>query len=108
MNQIPTFDTASYSEEVTLDEAQYRLDFHYTFRGDYWVVDILDRDLNPLVMGVKVVPSYELLAQYKHLAVPQGILMAVDVAAENLRIGRDDLPTRVDLVYMTEAESAAL
>lgn len=108
MNQIPTFDTASFTEEITLDDAQYRLQFHYNFRGDHWVVDILDRDLNPLVMGVKVVASYELVRQYGYRTIPPGALAAVDPADENLRVGRDDLPNRVSLVYMTEEEHATL
>lgn len=108
MEQIPTFDTASFSEEVTLDDEQFRLAFHYNTRGDFWVMDIMDRDSNPLAMGIKVVASHELIRRYRYKAIPPGALSTADPADSYLRVGRDDLPNRVALVYLTEAEHAAL
>jgi hypothetical protein len=105
---IPTFDIASYSEELTLDEAQFRFALRYNKRGDFWVLDIADREGNMVIAGIKVVMAYELIRQYHYAAIPPGALATVDTAEPEARIGRDDLPDRVDLVYLTEAEYAAL
>lgn len=108
MDQIPVFDTAAFTEEVTLDDSQYRLAFRYNFRGDFWIVDILDRENNPLAMGIKIVASYELIRRYGYRAIPPGALFATDSAELELRIGRDDLPTRIEMVYVTEDEYATV
>lgn len=108
MVAIPTFDIASYSMELTLDASQYRFKLRYNGRGDFWVLDIADRDGNVIVAGIKVVASYELIRQYHAYAIPPGALITYDSAEPEHRIGRDDLPERVDLLYIPEAEYAAL
>lgn len=108
MDVIPTFDLAAYSEELTLDAAQYRFDLRYNGRGDFWVLDITDRDGNMVIAGIKVVASYELIRQYHYAEIPPGALFTVDPALPESRIGRDDLAGRVELTYIPEAEYAAL
>jgi hypothetical protein len=105
---IPVFDTSSFTEELTLDDANYRFRLDWNYRGQFWQLSIYDRDLALLVGGIKVVINYPLLDPYKYLPIPQGELFAIDTSEPNQRIEDGDLGTRVNLVYLTEDEYAAI
>ncbi len=105
---IPVFDTASFTEQLTIEEVNYRLRLDWNYRGQFWQMSWYDRDLALIVAGIKVVINYPLLGPYKYLPIPQGELLAIDTSEPNLRIEDGDLGTRVNLVYLTEAEYAAI
>jgi Domain of unknown function (DUF6983) len=106
--EVPFFSTASFSEEVTLDDTPYRLEFHWNYRGQYWTMDIHDRDGNALVEGVKVVVSYGLSRRFRWTGSPPGELTVVKPPAPYERIGRLDMGDVARLLYTTGAELAAL
>jgi hypothetical protein len=105
---IPAFQNAAYTEQFTIEDSVYRFAMNWNTRGEFWTLSILDIDLETLVAGIKVVINTPLLAQYKYLPIPQGELFAIDTADPFARIERSDIGGRVSLVYLTEAEVAAL
>jgi len=108
MVDIPFFQTAAFTEEITLDGTPYRLSLHWNHRGQFWVMDIRDREQNVLVAGIKVVVAYELIRRFAWREVPPGALVPVSTSAPYERIARCAIGDSVSLVYATEAEYAAL
>lgn len=108
MVTIPFSGNASFSQEVTLDGVAYRFQFSWNVRGNFWSMTIMDRDLNVLVAGVKIVLSYELIADWVGRSLPPGELYAIDTTSELLAIGRDDMGDLVTLGYVPEAEVDAI
>lgn len=105
MIQIPFFDLSSFSQEVTLDLVPYRLTFNWNSRGEYWTLDITNRDQTVLIAGIKIVIGYELLTAHPDRGLPPGELYAVDPSGNTDRIGQNDFfNNRVSLIYVPEAE----
>lgn len=112
---IPLSQTlGAYTEQIDLEDSTYVFAFTWNERaqnGDgsrgSWFLDILDVDGNLIVAGRRCVVNTDLLAQYHHLAVPPGALMAFDTTNRELDPSEADFGTRVVLVYMTAAEVAA-
>lgn len=90
---------AHFSLEVDLDGATYLLEFLWNTRGEFWTLSILDAAEAPLVMGIRIVAAWELLAQYSDDRLPGGRLLTVDMSGLGIDPGRDDLGKRVILVY---------
>lgn len=106
---IPFSEFPAFTQEVTLDEVPYRFQFVWNFRGQYYTLSIFDRELNPIVQGIKVVVGYELISIYNGADVPPGELYVVDTTDEVERITQDDLINGVvQIVYIPEDEVAAL
>jgi len=105
---IPVDNTAAYTQELTIEENVYRFSFHWNSRGSFWSMDLLDLELSPLVMGVKLVVAFDLLAPYRYLDIPQGAFVVTDPADTYAELGRDDLGARSQLIYLTEDEIAAV
>lgn len=92
----------SVSEEVTLDGVPYRLVFTYNTRGDFWVLSIYDRELTPLVVGIKVVLAFELIRTYPDRGLPPGELYIVDTSESIDRPGRYTLGSELSIMYVEE------
>ena len=58
----------AYKVRVELDEAFYGLLFRWNARDDHWYVSF-DKELTPILQGVKVVHGEDLLAQFGHMQV---------------------------------------
>lgn len=105
---IPVSDFASYSEQITLDGQVFLFQFDLNVRGDYWVLQISDIDLNVLISGVRIVLDYELLSQYPGRGLPPGALIAIDTTGEELDANKDNfgpVDTNVSLIYIPVSEA---
>lgn len=105
---IQAFQDSSYIQEVTLDGAVYRLHIKWNHRAQHWSMDILDIDENVLVGGISLMVEYPLLFQYQYREIPPGAMAAVDPADPYTELGRHDLGSRSQLVYLTEEEASAV
>lgn len=79
---ITMYDTASFSESVTLDGNEYRLRFYWNTRGQFWSMDIADANNNPLVSGVKLIANFPLLIQHTEEGLPPGDFFIVDPSSK--------------------------
>jgi hypothetical protein len=106
---IPFTEFAAYSQEVTLENTAYRFSFIKNFRGGFWTFSLYDADLNPLLVGIKIVPDYELIKQYPGRGLPPGQMYCVDPAGNKKAIEDGDLEAgRFQLVYVPEGEANAV
>lgn len=105
---VPVAVLPALTEEVTLDGIPLRLGLAWNDRAAHWSLSFFDRDGNPLVEGIRVVPYYELIRQFPGRGLPPGELVAMDPSLQLRTIGRDDLGTVVQFVYTPEAELAAV
>lgn len=103
VSQFPRF-----SQQVTLDNKPYRLVFRWNDRGKFWAMDINDINDNSLVSNIKLVLNYELTKRFSDRGLPQGLMFCIDTSEKKESIGRYDLDSTVNLVYIPGAEVESL
>lgn len=109
MLKIPFKDFPSFTERISLDGVPYRFRFRWNTRGEFWTMDIFSQDSTAIILGVKLVLDYELIANFAWMGLPPGELWAVDTTGSLLTIGRDDLPDgTVQLQYTPEADLVSI
>jgi len=89
----------NYNFRTQLEGTDYIFRFHYSTRAVCWYMDVKDSNNNPLVMGIKMAVSIELLASFKHLAIPQGILIAFNLQSQYEQPTRNNFGTEIRLLY---------
>lgn len=77
MIQIPVLDANDSLTEVELDGATYFLGLSWNSEYEAWSLSIENAYNEVVVAGVALVPDTSLLAQYRHLPVPAGELIAL-------------------------------
>ena len=72
---------------VVLNGTAYLIRFTYNDTGDYWKFSLYDSQNNPIILGIKIVPSFPLNVFYGVTDLPDGVFAVIS----NLdRIGRND------------------
>lgn len=108
MQVFPTTSDPFYSFTVTLENTPYVFDFFYAEREDRWYFSIsLVDSTTPLVAGVKVVPTYDLLEPYRYMtSLPPGAIFALSNNGDDSPPGLSELgpSSRVSLYYLTADE----
>jgi len=94
--------------DVTLEEVAYKFRVKWNHRGQYYTLDILTKENTLIIGGLKLALNATLLRRHPGLGLPPGDLIVVDSKDDNSVIEQDDLEERISLVYLTEAELAAL
>tara|TARA_R100001480_G_C4631728_1_gene168022 strand:- start:235 stop:564 length:330 start_codon:yes stop_codon:yes gene_type:complete len=109
MITIPFQDSPDFLEEITLENTPYVLRFTFNSRGNFWTMDILDRDENDLINGVRLLLGVEFLRQHPDIGLPLGMMFVIDETGDTTPIQQGDfLSERVKLTYATEAEVEAV
>ena len=72
---------------VVLDNVPYQIRFTYNMTGDYWKFGLSDSQGNPIVQGVKIVPTFPLNLFVGSDEMPFGVFA---VLTKLDRIGRND------------------
>lgn len=106
--QFENSNYAAFTQEVTLDETDFKLKFYWNSRFEYWSMTISDFEDNIIVSGIKLVLNYDLLNPYRHLDVPAGQLYVLDPSDTLLRINREDIDKNVSLFYVEETDFATV
>lgn len=106
---VPTFQntSADYVIEAELNNQVFRLQFTWNQRESVWYMHILDIDDNPVLLGVKLVPSYLMLQQYRAYAdLPQGdfLLMDLEDSPETGLVTFDNFGKRYQLIFFSDEE----
>ncbi len=90
---------------VTLDGTPFRLHLAWNDRAGLWTLEIRDAANVPIVAGVRCVPNWPLLRQYRRPQLPPGELVCVSQSDKTVAIGRQDFVTgKIKLVYVPEVE----
>ena len=106
---IPVRAVAEYSIDLDLDLRPFTFKFKWNYRGQYWTLEFWTREDVLIHGGVKIVPSYDLLLNMRHIAaLPQGALVVIDTTKTADAIVFADLGERLLLSYIPEADIAEL
>lgn len=98
-------DYPDYQFQVVLDDVTFTLRFRWSSRESFWYVDVMQEDLTPIRMGVKVTVNTPLdIWDLTDPARPAGILMAVNTSQRHDEAGYQDLGGRVVLYYISALE----
>lgn len=108
MVTIPTRSLPSFVQEVTLDDTPYRLVFNWNSRGEFMLLDIETAAGAMIVAGMKLALNAAILKMHPGVGLPPGEILILDPAGRNDAIALADFEARVELVYLSEAEYAAL
>lgn len=105
---IPTHsDLPSYQETVSIGGASYRLAFQWNTRTESWTFDISTTTGEPIVLGTRIVPDWDLLGRFVDRRLPVGRFIAHDRSGNGEKPGRHELGDRVLLIFATEDELVA-
>jgi hypothetical protein len=98
---IPFSGESSFIEEITLENTPYDFAFNWNSRGEFWELSIYDRDLNPLVLGIKLVLNEEFFVKFPDRGLPPGSLFIFDGTGSNEPISFEDFTNgRCYLIYV--------
>ncbi|AKQ55183.1 Uncharacterised protein [Bordetella hinzii] len=106
MIEIPVLDANDSLTEMELEGVTYFLRLSWNSGAELWTLSIENAYNEVIVAGLAVVPGTPLLAQYRHLAVPAGELVALAPDRRDT-ISRRALPAGdVAFVYLDAEEVA--
>lgn len=108
MQIIPFKEPSNWKEQIELDGVIFVLEFTWNALNEFWVMDIFNRDEIPIIYGIKIVPSYPLLAAFTVLDKPTGEIVCQNIVGGNDIIGRFDMAQKFELVYYSEGELEAI
>lgn len=107
MQIIPAKQDTQYREEIELDGTSFILIFAWNALNEYWTFSIYDRDLNPIVYGIKIVTQFNLIEQIVQLGMPLGDIFCQNIVGLFQKIQRNDMGLTNELVYYAEGELTA-
>lgn len=106
---IPTFQnrTARYGIDIELNGIVFHLLFSWNSREESWYMDIQNSEEIDILRGIKLIPNYQLLKQYRAYAdLPQGEFILWDLYNDsvNSEITYDNYGKRYQLLFFTNEE----
>lgn len=98
--------SADFSQTIDLDGTPFKLRMTWNTRLASWYMDILTKDLQPILLGIGLVSSYLLLDEWSMDGLPKGDFYLWDSESkpENFGVTFDNLGARYVLMYLTEDE----
>lgn len=104
MQIIPFKDPSAWREQIQLTGVIYFLQFTWNSLNEFWVMDILDSNEDPLVVGVKIVVNLSLLSPYTVQGLPSGDIVCQNIVGTSDDIGRFDMSQKFLLIYYEDGE----
>ncbi len=107
---IPTYQKISskYVIDIELNGTMFSLHFLWNTREEFWYMNIFSAEGDPVITGIKIVPKYALLEQFKAVpGLPEGDFFVVDNDQNNPYsegITYDNFGTRYSLLFITTEE----
>lgn len=108
MQIIPFKEPAAWSMQITLTNVIFIFYFRWNALNKYWVMNIYDRNNNPILLGVKVVTQYDLTAQFVVLGQPAGDIVCQNIFDEWFDITRFQMGETNELIYYEPEEYESL
>ena len=101
---IPLTPTASSQFTITIEGINLSLKVNWNSKEEAYRLDIFTDTLNPILLGLKLLPTVNLTGQYLDSRLPTGEFFCVDIESKGVRPSFEDLGARVQLWYLTEEE----
>ena len=92
---------------VRLDGVFFRLRFQWSGRFLTWSMSLESDDGVAILQSARVTADAGITLSQTQAGMPRGEIVPVDTSGRGADPGREDLGTRVLIVYLTEAELAA-
>jgi hypothetical protein len=61
---LPLYDEEDYFYYVPLERTSYKLRIYYNSRIQGWILDLMEGNDEPIVMGMALVPNYPIAGDY--------------------------------------------
>jgi hypothetical protein len=108
MQIIPFKEPAAWQAQITLSSTIFILYFRWNAMNKYWVMNIFDRNDQPILLGVKVVTNFDLTAQFKAITgMPLGDILCQNVIGLWTDIQRFDMGQTTEIIYYEPGELEA-
>ncbi len=107
MQIIPFQEQPAWTSQMQLTNQIFILFFKWNAMNGYWVMNILDRNNNPILLGIKVVPNYDLTSQFPILGMPAGSILCQNIRNMWNEIQRFDMGQTTELIYYEPGELEA-
>lgn len=104
MRIIPFKEPAQWKEQLQLDGVVFYFVFKWNALNEFWVMDIYNVDELPLILGIKIVPLYNLLEQYTVFGKPRGDIICQNIVGSQDTISRFDMSQKFELIYYSIGE----
>ena len=109
MQIIPFKDIAAFQQQITLDSVIFSIYFRWNALNKYWVMNILDRNEDPILLGVKVVTNFNLTYQFAAIAgMPKGDILCQNILGYWDTIQRFDMGQTNEIIYYVNGELETL
>lgn len=108
MQIIQFKEPAAWQEQVTLTGVIFIFYFKWNALNEYWVMNIYDRNSNPILLGIKIVTNYDLTSQFVAAGMPSGDILCQNVLDEWNDIARFDMGETNELFYYEPGELNSL
>lgn len=109
MQIIPFKEPAAFQQQITLTSVIYLLYFRWNAMNKYWVMNIYDRNDNPVLLGVKIVTNFDLTSQFSALTgMPSGDILCQNILGLWDTIQRFDMGQTTEIIYYEPGELKAL
>jgi hypothetical protein len=94
--------SSSYYDQTFTAELEgvvYNFRFKYNSRAGRWTMDISSEDGTPIVNGIPIVSSFELIRRFAKSELPPGRIVAVDLFESGEEPGEFSFDSGFELVY---------
>lgn len=99
--RVPWPQGASWRQSVALDGRVFRMAARWNEIDEFWSLDILTRENEPIVRGIKIVTGALLTSRYADDRFPRGWFVVVKNDACPCAPGRDDMAGNAELIYVS-------
>ena len=76
--------TDAYDFQVDLDGVPFYLQFHFNSRAGFWIMDILDGNRDPVLVGVWMQTNVPVTDTWIFENIPQGRFILIDESGADL------------------------
>ena len=108
MQIIPFKEPGAWEAQIELTGVIFILNFKWNALNEYWVMNIFDRNDQPILLGVKVVVNWNLTEQFVAVGMPTGDIVCQNVLGAFQQILRFDMGDIDELFYYEAGELEAI
>ena len=104
MESIPFRESTQFREEIELEGSVFVLAFAWNALNEFWSMNIFDRDLTPIALGLKLVTQWDITGQIIQSGMPLGDILCQNIVGLFQKIQRYDMGKTNELVYYSEGQ----
>lgn len=108
MQIIPFKEPSNWQEQIELSGVIFVLEFNWNALNEFWSMNIYNRDKQPIILGITIVPNFPLLASYTVIGKPLGDIVCQNIVGGSDVIRRFDMSQKFELVYYADGELEAI